>query len=264
MLLRYETAAAGRSIAAAVRREPDGAYWGFDAAAWRDTLEEHPLVEAATAAGTFLHSAVAPVADDGLYSVLFREGGSTVAVRYASVVGGTDGAPTPPAERPSDAADVLLAVRRRLVESGAFEDRQVDVALADDEAYPVEGSAFAHVCPLDVPGGPMVDGGGRHVTDARLPFVVRIVVRRAGDRVHLARRALAYPGGLLRRVRATVDALQQFVPVDAAACILVSEPVRLADCARPVRYSSDALWYRADIRFDTAHRVRFGDEDVTP
>lgn len=263
MRIRFESAEDGRTLTAAVRRESDNAYWDFDAGAWSASLDETPLTESDSGAGTSLYSATADIEDDGLYAVLVREAGATVAIRYASVIDGTDGAPATPAERSSDAADVLLAVRRRLVEAGAFTDSQADIALADDEPYPVEGAVFAHVCPLDVPGGPMVEGGGRHVTDARLPFVVRIVVRKAGDRVHLARRALAYPGGLLRRVRATVDALQQFIPLDAAACALVTEPVRLANCARPVRYSSDALWYRAELQYDTAHRVRFGDEDLT-
>lgn len=264
--IRHESRSAALSLSAAVRREPDGAYWDF-AGSWSDQAATTPLTATPSGAGTTLYAAAsaAAISEDGLYAVEFRDAsGAVLYERYASVLGGTDGAPAAPQERPSELADILLAVRRRLVEEGVFSDRQVDLALADEpDPAPVEGAVFGRVCPLDCPGGPMADGGGRHVTDVQAPILVRVYARKAGDRVHLARRALAYNGGLLRRANRVVDALQQFAPVDAAANVIVAEPLRLAASARPVRYAADATWYRADIQFSTSYRERFVDENTT-
>lgn len=267
LLIRHESRTAGLSLSAAIRREPDGMYRDFDGDSWSRSRSLVPLSEAVSPSGSraYLAGERSGSLDDGLYAVEFVDAaGALVAERYATVLGGSDGAtPGIYTEVASELSDIALAVRRRLVERGVFLDDQVEVDLADNEdPHPDQGALFGRVCPLDTPGGPMQDGGGRHVTDAQAPLLVRVYARRATDRVHTARRALAYPKGMLRLVRATIDALDQFAPDDAAANVITSEPLRLASSVRPVRYRTDSIWYRADIQFSTSYRMRLGDESV--
>lgn len=268
ILIRFESESAGRTLTATIRREPDGLLWtgsGWGAAGLAIALPAGPASE--SYATTLHDGGSVAIGDDGVYAVLIAEGGSTVAVRYATVIGGSDGNPEDtsesPGERPAEVADVLLAVRERLVESGEFADAQASIGLADEpEPHPDDGALFCRVCPLDSPADDMQYGGGRHETVLRLPILVRVFQRRALDRPGVARRDLAGPGGALRKARAVIDALSQFMPADAAANQITCEPLALAAPARPARYSGDALWYRADVQFSTLMRLRFGDESI--
>lgn len=261
--IRFEATSGSRTLSAAIRREPDGAYWDFAGSSWGASITTTPLTPSPSGA-IHVYSASSPAAitADGVYSVLIREAGATVATRYATLIDGDDGAPGLPAERSSDLADVLLAVRERLVERGVFTDATAEIALADDvEAYPDDGATFCRVCCFDPRADDMEVGGGRAQVVLQVPILIRIAQRKAYDRPFVARRALTNPDGILRKARAVMDALTQFIPTDAAACPIVCEPLRLASPSRPVRYSGDETWFRADIQFSTSHRVRFACDD---